>query len=226
MEPYLADASGNGTLNCATENIPGFGNGVLVRAEINAPWCWDGKNPTSPDGRSHMRYPVTDARISKSVCPDGWYKIAFFNVITEFAFKSNAEMYSAHLSSDRMDANPANWFRNGETMHFDFIPAWDYGTGDNPGVMVKFFQHCAGIDMHLKNSDGVSYTDLVGDPHECDYGRISSTESIWNEEVPPAGNPGSPSPIVVLNPDQTGTKHYFPIKSGTSTGGAVLHSHQ
>ena len=227
FEPYLADATGQGTLNCATTNIPGFGNGVLVRAEINAPWCWDGKNPTSPDGRSHMRYPVRDGRNNAMVCPDGWYQIAFFNVIVEFAFKSNAEMWSAHLSSDRMSPNPANWFRNGETMHFDFIPAWDYGTGDNPGVMVKFFQHCAGISMHLKNSDGVTYTDLAGDPHECDYGRISSTESITNNESPPAGNPGSPNPVVNLAPDQTTTSgRYFPINPGTSTAGAVLHSHQ
>jgi hypothetical protein len=227
MEPYLADASGQGTLNCATTNIPGYGNGVLVRAEINAPWCWDGVNPTSPDGRSHMRYPVRDGRLPSSpgVCPDHWYQIAFFNVIVEFAFKSNAEMYSAHLSSDRMDPNPANWFRNGETMHFDFIPAWDYGTGDHPGVMVKFFQHCAGIDMHLKNSDGVTYTDLTGDPHECDFGRIDATESLFATDSPPAGY-GGPDPIVNLSPDLTGTNRFYPLKTGTALPSAVIHTTQ
>lgn len=115
-------------------------------------------------------------------------------------------------------------FKGGETFHADLIPAWDYGTGDNPGFMVKFFQHCDGISMHLKNSDGVTYTDLVGDPHECGFGRVSLDTQAYTTQASPDGT--APNPLVVLNPDFTAAKRFFPAPNGTPlTNTTTLHSH-
>jgi hypothetical protein len=114
-------------------------------------------------------------------------------------------------------------YNGGETMHADLIPAWDYGTGDSPGFMATFFQHCDGVSMHLKNSDGVTYTDLAGDPHECAYGRVGPNTQAVNDIASPDSS--SPNPVVKLSPDMTGKNRYFPIASGTALPGSVLHGH-
>lgn len=114
-------------------------------------------------------------------------------------------------------------YNGGETFHADLFPAWDYGTGDNPGFMLGFFQHCDGLTMHVKNSDGVTYTDLIGDPHECDYGRIDATRQGVVNSPPPDGN--GPNPVVSLTPDQSGAKRYFALPAGTPLPGSQINQH-
>lgn len=126
---------------------------------------------------------------------------------------------SQTVSSTAMTLN----YNGGETMHADLIPAWDYGTGDNPGFMIGFFQHCLGISMHLKNTDGVTYTDRAGDPHECGYGRIDANRVAIVNSSSPDGS--LPNPVVNLNPDFTGTNRYFPIDPGTTVDAIVTHKH-
>lgn len=226
-QPYLNDANGHETLNClvtdmaeATGCTLGTPNcGYVVVADNVSSECWDGKNPTSPNGRGHLIDRIHDNNTGGNVCPDGWYLVPHFEVKAEFLFKSLAEIRSAYLSCDRMTG--MTQFKGGECFHADLLPAWDYGTGDKPGFMLKFFQHCLGLSMHVKNSDGTTYTDLTGDPHECGYGRISADTQAVVNDAPPDGL--GPNPVVNLAPDQTGALRYFPLAAGTALPSTVLH---
>jgi hypothetical protein len=113
-------------------------------------------------------------------------------------------------------------FNNGETMHFDLIPAWSYGTVASPGVFLRFMNHCAGVTIQLQSTD----TPMVGDPHECNFGTIGANEGIWVNEAPPTGNAGSPNPVVNENPDFTkNTNRYIRPSTGTSIPGPMGNSH-
>ena len=217
-QPYLNDGNGHATLNCLTSSAGGFPNGIQVYADLVSQDCWDGQNPRAPDGRSHLAYFVA-FQDGKTYCPDHWYRIPHFEAKITFVFRDSTEIANAYLSSDRMVG--MTQFKGGQSMHADLIPAWDYGTGDRPGFMLKFFQHCDGISMHVKNSDGVTYTDFVGDPHECGFGRISLDTQAFNTGPSPDGT--LPNPVVVLNPNLTGKNGYFPIAAGTPLPGAVIH---
>lgn len=229
-QPYINDGAGHETLNCNVTRMDGTTSctlgtancGYVISGDITSGECWDGQNPTSPDGRSHIIPRIRDNTAGMNVCPDHWYLIPHFESKPEFLFKSIAEIRAFYLSSDRMPG--MTQFKGGESLHADLKPAWGYGTGDNPSFMVKFFVHCNGISMHLKNSDGVTYTDLVGDPHECGYGRIDSTTNAIVNGTPPDGL--GPNPVVNLSPDQTGSKRFFSISNGTAlTNSTTLHSH-
>lgn len=222
FQPYLNDGAGHATLDCASTTVRSQ-TVYKVNVQVSSQGCWDGVNLHSPNGRRHMAYTVKDKRIGSAlVCPEGWYKIPVFIAIIQFQFRSQAEMATAYLSSDRMAG--MTQFKGGQTFHFDLIPAWDYGTGDAPGVMLKFFQHCGGLSMHVKNSDGTTFTDLTGDPHECGFARISLTENLFNTEASPDSS--LPNPIVDLNPDQTTPSlRFFPLPNGTPLPSVVLHPH-
>jgi hypothetical protein len=192
-----------------------------VMADLSSQNCWDGKNLTSPTGRRHMIHGVQDLRVSGNqiVCPEGWYRTVVFEAKVEFAFASQAEMAGAWLTSDRM-AGMTQW-PGGTTMHADLVPAWDYGTGDNPGVMLKFFRECVGLTMTIPNASGGGSTTLTGDPHECGFGRVSADQQM---PTGPSPDGSLPNPIVNTAPDLTGTNQYFPLPSGTPIPGAVIHS--
>jgi hypothetical protein len=111
-------------------------------------------------------------------------------------------------------------FRNGESMHFDLIPAWSYGTVASPGAFIKFVVHCAGFTVKLQASD----TPIAGDRHECGTGRITSTENLFTTSAPPAGNPGSPNPIVAV-PDFSGINRYVKPAVGTPVPSTIHNTH-
>lgn len=213
-QPWLKNADGTPTLNCAPN--------THIVADLMTMPCWDGKNLDSPDGRGHMINTVIDNDTSKEVCPIGWYKVPTFQAKVEFYQTGQSDYTNWYLSCDRMDPNPANWFNNGQCMHFDLIPAWSYGTVASPGVFLRFMNHCAGVTIQLQASD----TPMVGDPHECNFAVIDSTEGLWVNEAPPAGNPGSPNPVVNLSPDFTiNTNRYIKAPTGTPVPGTVHNSH-
>lgn len=226
-QPYINDGAGHETLNCNVTQMDGTTSctlgtancGYLISGDLISEECWDGQNPTSPDGRSHMIPRIRDNVAGLNVCPDHWYLIPHFESKPEFLFKSVAEIRAAYLSSDRMPG--MTQFKGGESLHADLMPAWDYGTGDSPGFMLRFFQHCLGLSMHVKNSDGTTFTDLTGDAHECGFGRIDSVTNAIVTGSPPDGL--GPNPVVSLAPDQTGAKRYFPLSVGTALPSTVLH---
>jgi hypothetical protein len=248
-QPYLVDALGRPTLDC-DDSQPTSG----IETGAGTQPCWDGKNPRSPDGRQHMMHAVYDNVKGKTACPEGWYWTVRFEAKVTFNLKSS-ELASGgealvHLSSDRMNASstpgdpssPSScrqvsaYFCPGETFHFDLIPAWDYGTADNPGFMIKFFKSI-GVTSYLKTTAGVCCTTLAGDSptHEMGYGRIDATTNTSVDGAPPAADPTGPNPVVLpvatcgdspsTCPYRIGTGRYYPLTSGTQATGVVFHSH-
>jgi hypothetical protein len=208
-QPYLRNADGTAALDCAP-------NTDLI-AELSSYPCWDGVNIHSPDGRGHFMPYIQDNTLGKKVCPDNWVRVTQFLVKITFNQTGSADYKDWYASSDRMDANSANWFKNGETFHADLIPAWSYGTAASPGPFLLFQNHCDGITITI------SGTTLTGDGHECGYGRISSTQNLYVNEASPDSS--SPNPIVNLSPDQRGYKRYFPATTGNVIPGTVKHNH-
>jgi hypothetical protein len=218
-QPWLRNSDGTPTLDCAPTAADGS-SGHLVADLMTMP-CWDGVNLDSPDGRGHMINSVIDNDTGKEVCPIGWYKVPTFQAKVEFYQTGQSDYTNWWLSSDRMGTDSSKWFRNGESMHFDLIPAWSYGTVASPGVFLRFMNHCAGVTIKLQASD----TPMVGDPNECNFATITSTEGLWVNEAPPAGNPGSPNPVVNLGPDFTNNLNRY-IKPATGLGvDQAVHNH-
>lgn len=229
-QPYFNDGNGHQTINCTATQMDGVTTctlgtancGYVVVGDLSSADCWDGKNNTSPNGRGHLIRRIRDNNIGgNGICPDTWYFIPHFEAKPEFLFTSLAELQTAYLSSDRMPG--MTQFAGGQSLHADLKPAWDYGTGDNPGAMLRFFQNCLGLSMHVKNSDGVTYTNLTGNPHECGFARVDGTHNLATTGAPPDGL--GPNPVVQLAPDQSAGKRYFPLANGTPLPGSVIHTH-
>lgn len=160
--PYLRDETGAATFTCAA------GNSII--ATLFAPGCWDGTNLTSSNGRKHFRtYVQHNATGNVRICPEGWYRIATFELILVFDNPTGSSDYKEwYLSADRM-AN--DWtggdcfgdgngyaFCNGQTMHADWFGAWDYE------IMRTWMLKCNGttIPTGPDNPDGTA-----PDMHEC-----------------------------------------------------------
>lgn len=207
FQPYLKNANGTPTLDCAPN--------TLIMAEIASDPCWDGVNLDSPDGRLHMMPFLRDSNTGKNVCPDNWFRVVTFRAKVQFMTKSQSDHTNWWAASDRMAG--MTQFLNGESMHFDLIPAWSYGTGASPGTFLRFAVHCNGQTVT------VAGTTINGDPHECGSGRFDSASQLYNNEASPDGS--APNPIVTLNPDHSGIDRYFLPATGTSVPGTVSHTH-
>lgn len=125
---------------------------------------------------------------------------------------------SLTISSEAMTSP----FNNGETGHFDFTPAWSYGTAASPGVFLRMMQHCPGLTI-TQASTGGSVATLSGDPHLCGTGRFTSTEQLFVDEASPDAS--VPNPILTLNPDHTGKNGYFALPVHTPIPGTVHNTH-
>jgi hypothetical protein len=217
-EPWLRNSDGTPTLDCAPTASDGS-SGHLVADLITMP-CWDGVNLDSPDGRGHMMPSLVDTDTGKEVCPEHWYRVPTFEAKVEFYQTGQSDYTQWWLSSDRMPG--MTQFRNGESMHFDLIPGWSYGTTASPGVFLTFMQKCLGLTIKLAASD----TALVGSANECGFGAIDSTHQLYVDEAPPAGNPGSPNPIVNINPIFSDNHNrYIRPSTGTAIPGTVHNTH-
>jgi hypothetical protein len=207
-QPYLRNANGTATLTCAP--------GTQLIAELASDPCWDGKNPTSPDGRLHMMPFLRDNNTGKNVCPDNWYRVQVFRAKVTFNnFIGSSEYKEWYFSSDRMTG--MTQFLNGQSAHFDLIPAWSYGTAASPGTFLIFGTQCGGQTIVMA---GVT---LSPSAHECGSGRISSGSQLWNTEASPDGS--QPSPLVVLSPDQSNYLRFFAGSTGNPIPGSIHNCH-
>ena len=142
LQPYLRNADGTVTLTCpATE---------AISATVASPSCWDGKNLSSPDGRSHVRQSIRENNSGLGgICPQGWYEIPRVFISVSFSHQGPEDYKEWYLSSDRM--NPEKPFLNGQSFHMDWFGAWDNYT------MNRWMINCLGIKVGP----------YEGNPHSC-----------------------------------------------------------
>ena len=141
-QPYLRNADGSATLTCPTTEA--------IVATISSPTCWDGKNLSSPDGRSHVRYAIRENNSGLGgICPQGWHEIPQLIVSVSFSHQGPDDYKEWYLASDRM--NPEKPFLNGQSFHMDWFGAWDNYT------MNRWMINCLGIKVGP----------YEGNPHSC-----------------------------------------------------------
>jgi hypothetical protein len=135
QQPYLKNANGTATLTCpATDRIA---------ATLDFPTCWNGTQITSANGRAHLRYRQHSNNSGKDICPQGYWQIFGFELITWWP--RGHDLTKLYLSCDRMPG--MQQFLNGQCFHGDWLGAWDYGTVASPGIHLTFTQLCNGTTV-------------------------------------------------------------------------------
>ena len=183
-------------------------DGILI-SSLNAPAGWDGINPSSPTGRTHVSYAIrSDQNTYRDVVPQGWFKVPHFEAKHEFpgsrpGLSGHAYRSKLSLSSDNHMgvSNP-----RGSTMHFDWLGAWD-----------SIIQHTWHSECNGITQDGVP-----GNPLTCNTSTISATQRMLVGEA-------SPDPTMSLDPVLTfhnynigASKNAFgPLPPGTRVSGTV-----
>lgn len=224
--PRLKEADGTVSFQCHA--------GDYIIANLVAPPCWDGKNLTSPDARSHVRYRAKNNNDGKKYCPKGWYSLpGFRGIVTYGPLEYDNQQGNWWLSSDRMNPvgtapDPTSLspcrqvskdFCNGETDHFDWFGAWDYGTKDNLGTMLTWMKDCSGVT--LRWADGTS---TAGRPAACSDSTITDYKKLLTN------GDASPDATLSLNPvisfsDPALVDRFVPIKTGTENDFTIEHNH-
>lgn len=205
--------------------------GQLV-AVVKAPPCWDGVNIRSPNGRDHLRYKHRHNNSGQPKCPSGWYEFSSFEGSFNFSHTGFSDYGTWYLSSDRMNtpstaADPTSnstcrqtgpYFCNGETFHFDWFGAWDYGTAASPGVMIKWMVNCTGVKVTI------SGTTLAGNPGECGDStfNVGPQQLLTNGDASPDASLSNDPVISFDKQYDNGTSRFFPLIAG-STGDGHLH---
>lgn len=154
-------------------------SGYSLFANFNAPECYDGKNPWSPGGYKHFRYPIADnlAPLGRS-CPNGWYRVPVLILTVHFTHKGFADYGNWRFSSD--DAMQAKLtelgtprtIANGESGHTDWMNGWDDTAmyGNAAGTVEGWLKHCIGVE----GNQG----------HECNTSTINGTSSLQIGNAP------------------------------------------
>lgn len=115
---------GSGAGSTIPNSCPG---GEALLALVRFPHCWDGENAWLPDN-AHVSGGTGGSTWEPCTDPD--FPV-YLPSLTEIAyFPSSSDMSDWYLSSDRMDANPANWYADGASFHADWYGAWDTGIQD------------------------------------------------------------------------------------------------
>lgn len=164
IQPYLANEDGSPTMpNCPA--------GAQIRASVVGPTCWDGVNLQSyPSGYKHVRHGIRERDYAvEDICPTGWYRIPRVQITFWFDYDDVADFTSWRLSSDDHAAMVAGHpIPNGASFHTDWFGGWDYGTEENPGVMLQWMHNCNGV----RRPDGTNT------PHDCDSSTFSPTQAL------------------------------------------------
>lgn len=131
-------------------------SGSSLVTTLLGPECYDGVNLWSPGGYKHFRRKLRD-NVSSSIvegCPKNWFRLPHLIFNKSFVHLGYADYGTWYLSSDAsataraQTINPAApALRPGESMHFDYIPAW------NDTTMLRWMNFCLGLDgstpMHV-----------------------------------------------------------------------------
>ncbi|KAG6833123.1 hypothetical protein H0H87_011231 [Tephrocybe sp. NHM501043] len=117
-----------------------------IRAQVNFPSCWDGKNVDSPDHKSHVAFLSEGA--DKGTCKDPKYPVTLPRIFIE-VYWSTAE-FDQIRSSAKNATQPfvyAYGDPTGYGYHADFLNGWDKGV--------------------LQNAVDKCHCNIYGDPQCC-----------------------------------------------------------
>lgn len=219
-QPYLQNANGTSTLTCPT-------NGSIM-AEVHAPRCWDGTNLHSADGRHHAYYPVQDNNTGQLVCYDHFYWLTEFVGKFIWSLNGTEDVGKFYLSSDVMNYGApdpssrspcrqvSSHYCHGETMHFDWFGAWDYGTAASPGIMLRWMNHCNGTKIVM------SGTTLASDGGECDTSTIDSVNAL---QINGTTTDGHPFGNVSLHYSTAAATTKYVLEAGRTGNFIMQHNH-
>jgi len=156
---YLANYDGSDALTGCPETSQ-------VYAELNGPTFMDGVNLRSPDGYRHVYHEHRNNNSGQNVGPDNSYPIptlllkSFYGMRTVAGVSVRRTLY---LDSDAAAAAVlGSAMRPGESMHADYVPAWDYPT------MLQWGANCVGAKTTSTDNPTA---------HECNYSFIASDGS-------------------------------------------------
>jgi hypothetical protein len=123
-----------------------------VRMDIFFPSCWNGTDLDSDDHKSHMAYPINEARSNSKICPST-HPVALVRPSYHYAFGVKPEVYDPatqsslgwRLASDMYTVDEQN--KGGSSLHADWVNAW------HPEVMQALLDNCIkqGLDCHDGN---------------------------------------------------------------------------
>lgn len=191
-------------------NDPWQGNcveGSTLYAEVIAPLCWDGKNRTSPDGRSHVRYPIMHSGSER--CPTGWWEVPTFIAKSDYSVGVGgwADYRHWYLSSDRHGLSKANWRRPGSTFHFDWMNGWD------PTALFKWQNECTGVKIGATAGNGGG----------CDSATIGTNARLLaaGEASPDTSLSNNPVVNQSIRYYNDGAGRFYPVRGGTT--GTLAH---
>lgn len=203
---------------------------------LSAPGCWDGHNITSPNGRDHLRYSLRHINSGRNdICPNGWYQFPGFEGTFYFSHNGWNDYKNWYLSSDRMNApstaaDPTSlspcratgpYFCPGETFHFDWFGAWEYGTAAAPGAMLKWLINCTGVKVTMGG------TTAPGNPGECNDSALGNGERILTNGATSPDTSLSLNPVITFNSyyDDPPTTRHLPLSGGTTGDVTIQHNH-
>jgi hypothetical protein len=133
-------AEGDVVVAPAEQTVPTCVPGEQLMLRVEYPQCWDGRNLTSPDGKSHMAYGNY-----LTGCPAGFQvPIPAITFTVKWRVPAGTTTAGWRLSSD-IEGTPA-----GSSGHADWWNGWDHDT------MTTWVQHCINA-----NQDCGTY--LLGD---------------------------------------------------------------
>ncbi|PFH51087.1 hypothetical protein AMATHDRAFT_143448 [Amanita thiersii Skay4041] len=117
-----------------------------IRAQVNFPSCWDGKNVDSPNHKSHVAF--LSEGPDKGSCKDPNYPVVLPRIFLELYWGTNEfEKYRSEAANDTQPFVFSYGDRTGYGYHADFLNGWE------PGVLQKAVDNC--------------HCDQYGDPSCC-----------------------------------------------------------
>jgi len=152
--PYTVEGGGNAYpgFKTASGTDPWGGNcvsGSTLVSTLLGPECYDGNNLWAPGGYKNFRKKLRDNASAAIVegCPKNWFRLPHLIFNKSWAHLGFSDYGRWILSSDATATvkaqliNPgAPAMRPGESMHFDYIPAW------NDTTMLRWMNFCLGLD--------------------------------------------------------------------------------
>lgn len=143
---FACTTSGKTRSGSMSAVLRGCSAGSRFTANIKGPGCWDGKNLTAKDQRSHLSYSIRNRQTGQSSCPSSHrYVLPGFTMIIAYEIGRGDQPQNWTFASDHMV--PAKFRAPGYSFHADWMGAW------NDATLETWQANC--IDKHLNCSDGV-----------------------------------------------------------------------